>query len=230
MRRHIVTAGRDARGMTLLELMMVVAITSLVAGAVFSVFMSSLTTYWKGDINTQVQQGARVAFDRLTRDLRSARRLCSSSTCTPSGSFTFAVVCTPNPQISFALPHYGNMTLSDSSVIYGTDPDSSGRIPYDGSFVSYYLAATQGSTTQNASGPYLERTVYNIQGVTTSTTTIASNITSLAFSAGGACPTTASRQVAVTVTATLPLPNQPTSQSVPPSTAVLTMDVFLRNQ
>jgi Tfp pilus assembly protein PilW len=212
--------------MTLLELMMVLAITSLVAGAVFSVFMSSLTTYWKGDINTQVQQGARLAFDRLTRDLRSARSLCSSSTCTPSGSFPFTVACTPNPQISFVLPHYGNMTLADGSVIYGTDADSSGKIPYNGSYVSYYLAATQGSTTQNASGPYLERTVYDITGVTLSTTSIASNITSLAFSAGGVCPTTASREVTVTVTAS----QNPASQNIPPSTAVLTMDVTLRNQ
>ena len=230
MRRHIVTAGRDARGMTLLELMIVLAISSLVAGAVFSVFMSSLTTYWKGDINTQVQQGARVAFDRLSRDLRSARRLYSGG---PWGGFTFAVACTPNPQISFVLPHYGNMTLADSSVIYATDADSSGRIPYDGSYVSYYLAGSpagsSGSATPNSSGPYLQKTLYDINGVTLSTVTIASNITNLAFSAGGACPTIASREVTVTVTATLPLPNQPTSQSVPPSTAVLTMDVTLRN-
>jgi prepilin-type N-terminal cleavage/methylation domain-containing protein len=212
---------RDARGMTLVELMIVLTILSLVAGAILSVFMASLKAYWKGGIATQVQQGARLSADRLGRELRQARRLYSGT----NGGFTFAVTCTPNPQISFALPHFALATLTDGSTIYTTDANASGQAPYDGSFVSYYLAAAQNSTVQNSSGPYLERTAYDAIAGTLTTSSVASNVTSLAFSSGGACPTLSAREITVTVTAS----QQSASQNVS-STDVLSVDITLRNQ
>lgn len=214
----------DARGMTLVELMIVMLVFSLVSGAVFSLLFTSLKAYWKGDLATQVQQGGRLAMDRLGRDLRQARRLLDSSTQQTQGGFTFTTSCGATPQISFVLPHLGNVTLTDGSTIYATDPSSSGAIPYDGSYVSYYLSATPGGTTPNAAGPYLERTVWNISGATLTTQSIAANITSLSFTAGGACPTKATRELTVTLTASQVASGQNVS-----STDTVTSDVSLRN-
>jgi prepilin-type N-terminal cleavage/methylation domain-containing protein len=221
---------QDARGLSLVEMLIVVAVLSLVTGAVFSIFTVSLQAYWKGDLGTQVQQGSRIALDRMTRDLRQARHLVTGST---QGGFAFNINgglagCPSAPQISFVLPHFGSVTLSapdqlGNSTIYMTDPNGSGLIPYDGYYVSYYLAASPGSTTLNGQGPYLEKTVYDINGTALSTVTIASNITGLTFSSGGGCPAAASREVTVRITASQTTVNQS-------ATDVVTMDITLRNQ
>ncbi len=215
----------DERGMTLVELMTALLVFSLVAGAILSVFMVSLQAYWKGDLATQVQQGGRLSIDRLTRDLRQARRLCTAgATGCVQGGFTFDTNCT-TPQISFVLPHVATVTLAvtPTASIYATDPDVNGTIPKDGNDVSYYLAATQGGTTPNTTGPYLERTQWD--GSQLTTVTVASNITGLAFAAAGACPATTSREVTVTITAAQTV----TSTNVS-STDTNTSDVALRNR
>ncbi len=215
----------DERGMTLVELMVGIVILSLVAGAIYSLFYASLKAYWKGDIATQVQQGGRLALDRMSRDLRQARRLLNGQT---SGGFTFAISCSP-PQISFVLPHLGTVALQSpdpitgATQIYATDP-SGGVIPYDGKYVSYYLSGTQGGTTPNATGPYLERTEYDIAAGTLSTVAVASDISGLALAASGWCPTTSSREITITVTSF----QQATSQAVS-STSTMTQDISLRN-
>ncbi len=221
MSRHI----RDERGMTLVELMTVLMVFSLVMGAVFSVFMTSLTAYWKGDLATQVQQGGRIGLDRLTRDLRQGRALINAQTW---GGFTFNTACTPNPQISFVQPHIGNVQLSNGSFISATDANTTtGAMPYDGYDVSYYLAAAQasasGGTTPNAGGPYLNKTVWDKVNASLTTVTIASNVTGLAFP--GTCPTTTSREITVQITA-----SQTVTSTNVSSKDVVTSDVALRNQ
>lgn len=234
---------QDARGMTLVELMLVLAIFTIVMGAVASVLLSSLQAYWKGDQNTQIQQSGRVALDRLNRDFRQARRLCiSAPTCGTQGGFGFTVNggvvgCAGNPQISFVLPHFGNVTLSDNTTqIWMTDAKpaapNQGQIPYDGSYVSYYLAASanawssaDSTTWPNASGPYLKKTVWDITGSALSTVTVVSNITAMTLTAGGSCPVAASREMTVALTASIPVSGQP----VPPSSEVVTTDIYLRN-
>lgn len=244
--RWIISFGRapssanrgGERALTLVELLIVLAIMSLVAGAIMSVFMTSLRTYWKGSLNTQVQQAGRISFDRLTRDLRAARKLV---TATVQGGFTFSTSCT---QISFILPHLGLVTLNDGkTVIYATDLNGAGSIPYDGYFVSYYLTLNQGSTVPNPGpngGPYLNKTVYDINAAALSTVTIAgpertaggttggANVSNLAFAVGGGvggCPVVATRDILVTVTAS----QQATGQNLQ-DTSVFTGDIALRNQ
>jgi prepilin-type N-terminal cleavage/methylation domain-containing protein len=233
--------GGDGRGLTLVELLIVLAIMSLVAGAIMSVFMTSLRAYWKGSLTTQVQKGGRVAFDRLSRDLRAARRLCGSPACGthPVGGVNFDTVsCT---QIGFVQAHLGPVTLNDGkTVIYATDPNGGGVIPYDGYYVSYYLAATPGSTTVSPTGPYLERALWDLNANAISITTVAgperqgattfggANISNLAFAVGGGvggCPVAATRDILVTVTAS----QNATGQSLQ-DTAVFTGDISLRNQ
>ena len=218
--------ARDVRGMSLMELVIVLLVMSIVSGAVVSLLLVSLKTYWKGDISTQVQQGGRVGLDRLSRDLRQGRRLYSG---TPGG-YQFSIGCT---QLSFVLPHLGNVTLKDpvsgtTTTIYGTDPNASGTLPYDGSYVTYYLSATAGatptSTNINTAGPYLIRASYDITTSTLTTLTLANNITALAFASAGTCPTATSQEVNITLTAS----QQSASQNVS-STDVVTQDICIRN-
>ncbi len=222
MRRYI----RNDRGMTLVELLVVLLVFSMVMGAVFSIFSTSLTAYWKGDLATQVQQGGRISLDRLTRDLRQARAPLNGVS---GGTFTFNTTCTPNPQISFVQPHLGTVTLSSAGTsypIYATDANASGQMPYDGYYVSYYLSATQGDTTPNAVGPYLEKTVWDIVNASLTTVSVASNVTGLTLAdrSTGSCPTAGSLEVTIQITASQTATGERVS-----STDVITSDVTLRN-
>jgi type II secretory pathway pseudopilin PulG len=214
--------------MSLVELLIVLAVFSIVMGAVMSIFTTSLRAFWKADLNTQVQQGGRLSLDRLSREMRTSRRLITG---TVAGGFTFSISCTPNPQISFVLPHMVTVTLSDgTTTAYVTDANGSGTNPYDGWYISYYLAASPGSATLNATGPYLIKKQFDIVGNALSTTTVAGNITSLVFTdrATSACPTAGvggTRDVHLTVTASQTAAGQGLT-----ATDVVSSDVTLRNQ
>ncbi len=228
MRQRIRRWARDARGLTLAELLVVLLITGIVSGAVLTVFLTSLTTFTKGSVGTQVQQAGRIGVDRLSRELRQARRLYSGT----QGGFSFNLPSvSPCNQISFVLPHMALVTLSaPPSPVYMTDANPvSGAMPYDGSYVSYYLSSGSPLTTPNTNGPYLVRTWYD--GTTLSTLTVAGNVTGLAFASGGGCPTTSSRLVTVTVTASQQANGVGvSSQQVTSATDVVTLDIILRNQ
>ena len=214
------------RGMTLIELMIVMLILSVTSEAIFSLVYASLKTYWKGDAATQAQQGARISVDRMTRDLKQARKLINGGTRTVGAtSVTFNTGCT-TPQISFRLPHLASISLADGSTVFDTEPDpTSGQIPRDGWDVSYYLAAASNSATPNTTGPFLIRAAYDIVGNTLTLTTVAGNVTGFALNPGGTCPTTSSREFTVQVTAS----QTQTGQNVSSQTIVRD-DVTLRNQ
>jgi prepilin-type N-terminal cleavage/methylation domain-containing protein len=210
-------------GMTLLELMIVLAILSLTTDAMFSLLFASYKTYWRGDVAAQVQQGGRVGISRLIRDVRTGRRLITSVTRTVGAtSVTFNTSCT---QISVVQPHLASFTLSDNSTVYAPDANASGTVPYDGYDVSYYLAATNNSTTPNTTGPYLIRAVYDIVGNTLTVSNVAANITGLSFTSGGACITTATRAFSMALTASQTQTGQGVSSQI-----VVKDDVTLRNQ
>jgi prepilin-type N-terminal cleavage/methylation domain-containing protein len=223
-------AARDERGMTLLELMIVLAILSLTSSAIFSLLFAGLKTYWKGDAATQVQQGARVSIDRMMRDLRQAGQLINNVTKTVGAtSVTFDTTCTTDPQVSFVLPHLGTVTLTPSGSIYAPDAETSsmphpGTMPFAGTYVSYYLAASSNSATPNATGPYLIRASYDLVANTITLSDVATNITGLSLNPGGSCPTPSSTEFTVQLTASL---NQ-TGQNVA-STTVVADGVTIRN-
>lgn len=224
-RRTLRVRPSGDRGMTLIELMVVVAIMSVASSAMFSLLFAGLKTYWKGDVATQVQQGARISIDRMTRDLRQARRLINGvSETVGATSVTFNTGCT-TPQISMALPHLASVSLADGSTIFAPDANASGTIPYDGWYVSYYLAAASNSATVDTAGPYLIRATYDITNNTLALATVAGNVTALAFNPGGTCPTTSTREFTAQVTAS----QTQTGQNVSSQT-VVTDDVTLRNQ
>lgn len=223
---------QDTRGMSLMEVIVAVAVIAMIAGSMASVLVTSLRTNWKANNNVQSQQNARIGLDKLTRDLRQAGRLYSSLT--SFGGFTFQTLCTPSPQISFVLPHVAMTSLNGGTQIWAPDPRTTdGKIPYDGWYVSYYLAPTSGGATQNGSGPYLVRASWNLVGTSTlSTQTAAQGISGLAFldRVSGVCPSAASaspqgRDIKVTLTST----QYQADQTTVVSTTTMTQDVTLRN-
>lgn len=224
-RRTRIRGLANDRGMTLIELMIVLLILSLTSEAIFSLLYTSLQAYWKGDVATQAQQGARISIDRLTRDLRQAGKILNDGTATTVGStsVTFSTGCT-TPQLSMELPHLANVALTPTGSIYGPDANASGTVPYPGWKVSYYLAAASNSATPNTAGPYLIRASYDMVGNTITLATVAANITAFSASAAGVCPGTAARELTVTLTAT----QQATGQNVSSQTTVAG-DVTLRN-
>lgn len=228
--RQIQTSRRPAdRGMTLIELIIVLAILSMASGAMFSLLFASLKAYWKGDVATQVQQGARISVDRMTRDLRQAGQLLNGVTKTVGlNSVTFNTSCTP-PQVSMVLPHLASVTLTPTGTIFATDAETStmpnpGLVPYAGSYVTYYLAASTNGPTPNTTGPYLVRATYDLVANTIAVTFVGSNITGLSLNPGGSCPTTSAKEFTIQVTAS----QTQTGQNVS-SQATVTDDVMLRN-
>jgi hypothetical protein len=226
-----------------MELLIVIGIMSLIAGSVVSILLVSLQTYWKGSISAQVQQGGRIAIDRLSRELRQARRLFTGV----AGGFSFTLACSPSaPQISFVLPHVTLVSLSETCSttcpdgalcqsgtckVYAPDQNPvTGTVPYDGWYVSYYLSSTVSGQTPSTNGPYLVRTVWDLTTSTLTSTTMANNVTALALSSGGVCPTVTSRQVAITLTASQQAGSGPNVPAYSQATDTVTEDISLRNK
>ena len=63
---------RDERGFTLAELLAAFAVLVLVLGGVLAVYSGALQAYIAGSNKTEVQQGARVALERVAREIRKA--------------------------------------------------------------------------------------------------------------------------------------------------------------
>jgi prepilin-type N-terminal cleavage/methylation domain-containing protein len=65
---------RDAHGVSLAELVVVMAIFAIVAVGVLAVWQQGQTAYFVGSEQAEVQGDARVAIDQMARDLRKAGR------------------------------------------------------------------------------------------------------------------------------------------------------------
>lgn len=63
------------RGFTLVELLIAIAMTGVIMGAVFSLYITSQRTAYTQDETVEVQQNLRIAMDVVTRDLRMAGML-----------------------------------------------------------------------------------------------------------------------------------------------------------
>ena len=66
-------ALRNARGFTLAELLVVMAVTGLVMAGAFALQHQGTQSYLTGAARVEVQQNARMVLERMVRELRSAR-------------------------------------------------------------------------------------------------------------------------------------------------------------
>src|SRR6266545_4372512 len=90
---------REECGFTLVELLAAFAVLAVVLGGALAVHRSALQAYLAGSNKAEVQQGARVALQRVARDIRNA--------CLPAGgqivteaiadSLTFTAIDPPPP-------------------------------------------------------------------------------------------------------------------------------------
>lgn len=60
------------RGVTLVELMVAVALLSLIMVAFFTIFKGGTAAWKKGDIRTELVQNGRIALDRMASEIRQA--------------------------------------------------------------------------------------------------------------------------------------------------------------
>ena len=63
---------KTTKAFTLIELMIAMAIFSIILGAIYSVLSMGRTSYYTGDIQIAVQQEARKAMGKMTREIREA--------------------------------------------------------------------------------------------------------------------------------------------------------------
>jgi len=70
----------DARGFTLAELLIVVAVLGFMMGALFTLQRQGQLAYLTGAARVEVQQNARVALDMMVNDLRAAQPVAGSVT------------------------------------------------------------------------------------------------------------------------------------------------------
>ncbi|MBI3989666.1 MAG: prepilin-type N-terminal cleavage/methylation domain-containing protein [candidate division NC10 bacterium] len=62
----------SSRGFTLIEILVAAAISALITVTIYMMFETNQSTFNKGEADTDLQQNARVAMDRLIRELRMA--------------------------------------------------------------------------------------------------------------------------------------------------------------
>ena len=73
---------RDERGFTLTELLTVLAVLTLVLAAVVTIQQGALQAYVTGSNKTEVQQNARVALERMAREIRQTQTGLTAATAT----------------------------------------------------------------------------------------------------------------------------------------------------
>jgi len=60
------------KGVTLMELLVVLALLSIVSLSLFTIFRTATESYSKGDARTQAYQNARAALEQMARDVKGA--------------------------------------------------------------------------------------------------------------------------------------------------------------
>jgi prepilin-type N-terminal cleavage/methylation domain-containing protein len=83
--RRVRRRGRGQRGYTLLELLTVMSILSVIVGALVTLFMRATNAELDMNRRFQAQQAARIAVDRMRREIHCASEISPTGT---SGSIT----------------------------------------------------------------------------------------------------------------------------------------------
>lgn len=191
---------RPRRGLTLVEVLLVLALLGVLAGALFAISLTGRQLYFSSETSVHVQQQARQAFDAMARELRQAQ----GSTLTVAGS-----QCTFQVALGYNLAS----PCPVNAVCWGAN-DQAGAVQ-SGWSVRYRLNGTQ-----------LLREVLNSQvpPVVQSTRVLANDVTQLTFSYVGGGTNTVTIQLQVLQSSTQ-LPGGSLGTGATP----LTMRLRLRN-
>lgn len=163
---------RNERGYTLAEMMVVCAIVGLVMASLLGLVLSGQQAFWYGTTQVDAQQTARVAIERMVKEIREAGYY-------PQSPDTSPATCTAAPCYTFAAILSGSAT----AVTLQYDWNGDGASSASGKVNDPILCAT-GTTCRG------ERIVYSYSsgaltrqemGVDGTPVTIASGISSLAF-------------------------------------------------
>ncbi|MBK5307258.1 MAG: prepilin-type N-terminal cleavage/methylation domain-containing protein [Frankiaceae bacterium] len=84
-------ASRDESGFTLVEVLAALLLFALMSTAVFGVLKSTRSTATVSKQSNDINEEARLALNRMTRELRQAKAITSASTPNGSTSITFTV-------------------------------------------------------------------------------------------------------------------------------------------
>ena len=185
--------SNNERGFTLAEMLVVCAIVGLVMAGLLGLVMSGQKAYWFGTTQVDAQQTARVALERIVREIREAGYY-------PQSPDTSPATCAAAPCYNFDAVGTG---ASSSSLTLQYDWNGDG------------ISAASGTVTDPLQGTRGERVTYAFSsgnltrqetGVDGTPVTIASGLTGVSFSYfaedGTATTTPATiRTVTVTVTA-----------------------------
>jgi prepilin-type N-terminal cleavage/methylation domain-containing protein len=134
---------RDARGFTLAELLVVVAILGFMMAALFTLQRQGQLAYLTGAARVEVQQNARLALDMMISDIRSAQPVAGSTT-----------------QVISAI---------DANCATGTPPGSGGGTSIsftdqNGTAVAYTIAAAGVGDCTTATAPCLQKNSVTLIG------------------------------------------------------------------
>ena len=104
-KKSIIT--RDENGFTVIEILMALMISSIVIGAVFSLFSLMNRSFTSQEVTADVQQQIRVGIDFVTRDIRAAGF-------DPTGEAGSGILITAPTSIQFTTDQNENGSLSDA--------------------------------------------------------------------------------------------------------------------
>ena len=102
--------NNDSKGFTLIELLIAMAITGIVAGAIFTAFQSQQKSYLIQDQITEMQQNLRAAMDIMVREIRMAGY-------DPYGNSGAGIVAATGNSISFTLVSDNDTLDNDNDTI-----------------------------------------------------------------------------------------------------------------
>lgn len=114
----------DKQGFTLVELLVAIAITSIVLVSVGKIFISSSRVYTTQDVVAGVQQRLRAVMNFMVRDIRMAGL-------DPSGMDIFGIEVASAQNIRFAADRNSNGNLDDPDISDGIDESDLEKMAYE---------------------------------------------------------------------------------------------------